>query len=99
MNASKLGVVSWIALILVVIGGLNWGLVGLFGFDLVAAIFGVMSLLARVVYVLIALAALFMLVKAAKHGKACAPSSSAPEQPMAAPPESGGGPEGGRTEG
>ena len=87
MNAKKMGACGWVALILVVIGGLNWGLVGLFGFDLVAAIFGVMSLLARIVYVLIALAALCMLVKAGKCGKACAPSSGAPEQPMA-PPES-----------
>ena len=36
----KLNTLGWIALILVVIGGLNWGLVGLFSFDLVAAIFG-----------------------------------------------------------
>jgi uncharacterized membrane protein YuzA (DUF378 family) len=42
-----------IALVLLIIGGLNWGLVGLFGFDLVAAIFGEMSLLSRVVYSLV----------------------------------------------
>ena len=49
-----------IAASLLVIGGLNWGLVGLFGFDLVAAIFGSSSaLLARVVYVLVGLSALY----------------------------------------
>ena len=42
--------VDWIALILVIVGGLNWGLIGLLNFDLVAAIFGMGSLLARVVY-------------------------------------------------
>lgn len=45
---------------LLVIGGLNWGLVGLFQFDLVAAIGGGSSgALARLVYVVVALAALY----------------------------------------
>jgi hypothetical protein len=51
-----------IAAILVVIGGLNWGLVGLFGFDLVATIFGEMSVLARVVYVLVGISAVYQAV-------------------------------------
>ena len=46
-----------IALALLIIGGLNWGLVGIFNFDLVAFIFGAGSLLARAVYVLVAIAA------------------------------------------
>jgi len=37
--------VDWIALLLVIIGGLNWGLVGLFNLDLVAAIFGAGSII------------------------------------------------------
>ncbi len=49
-----------LALILVIVGGLNWGLVGLFDFDLVAAIFGSMSLLARIVYVLVGLGAVVL---------------------------------------
>ncbi len=53
--------VSWVAVILLIIGGLNWGLVGLFKFDLVAAIFGAMSAVSRVVYVLVGLAALYKL--------------------------------------
>jgi uncharacterized membrane protein YuzA (DUF378 family) len=53
--------VDWLALILVVVGGLNWGLVGLFNFDLVAAIFGAGSTLSRIVYILVALAALYMI--------------------------------------
>lgn len=51
-----------IALILLIVGGLNWGLVGLFDFDLVAAIFGEMSLLSRLVYALVGLSALWQLV-------------------------------------
>ena len=42
-----------IALVLVIVGALNWGLVGLFEYDLVAAIFGEMSTLARTVYTLV----------------------------------------------
>ena len=49
-------------LLLLVVGGLNWGLVGLFNFDLVAAIFGEMSLLSRLVYALVGLSALWQLV-------------------------------------
>ncbi|MBN2211401.1 MAG: DUF378 domain-containing protein [Sedimentisphaerales bacterium] len=62
----KLNAWLWIALILLVVGGLNWGLVGLFKFDLVAAIFGQMSVLARVVYVVVGLSAVAILVSALK---------------------------------
>jgi uncharacterized membrane protein YuzA (DUF378 family) len=48
-----------IAAILVVVGGLNWGLVGVADFDLVATLFGDSSLLSRMVYSLVGLAALF----------------------------------------
>ena len=44
-------------LALIIVGGLNWGLVGLLNFDLVAFIFGSGSLLARAVYVIIAISA------------------------------------------
>jgi len=46
------------ALILLIIGGLNWGLVGAFGFDLVATLFGEMSAISRIVYVLVGLSAI-----------------------------------------
>jgi uncharacterized membrane protein YuzA (DUF378 family) len=49
-----------ITLILLIVGGLNWGLVGLFNFDLVAALFG--SMLARIVYILVGLSALWQVV-------------------------------------
>ncbi len=47
------------ALALVIIGALNWLLVGAFHFDLVAAIFGQMSVLARIVYIVVGLAGLY----------------------------------------
>lgn len=56
---SALSTVAIVSLVLLIIGGLNWGLVGLFQFDLVAAIFGEMSVLSRIVYVLVGIAALF----------------------------------------
>ena len=46
-----------VTLALVIVGGLNWGLVGLFDFDLVAALFQPASALARIVYILVGLSA------------------------------------------
>ncbi len=50
-----MAVIDKIALALVIIGALNWGLIGVFSFDLVAWIFGSMSVATRVVYTLVAL--------------------------------------------
>ncbi len=52
-------VLNIIALALVIVGGINWGLVGLFGLDLVAVIFGAGSTLSNVVYTLVGIAALY----------------------------------------
>ena len=65
----KLNVVDLIALVLVIVGGLNWALVGIFKFDLVAWIFGDMSVVSRVVYILVGVAAVYMAIIAAKLGK------------------------------
>jgi hypothetical protein len=54
-------ILNKIALLLIIVGGVNWGLVGLLGFDLVAAIFGEMSMLSRLVYVLVGVSALWQL--------------------------------------
>jgi len=54
--------INLLTLTLVIVGGLNWGLVGLFGFDLVAAIFGEMSPPSRIVYVLVGLSALWQVI-------------------------------------
>ena len=55
-----MGTVDMIAKILVIIGGLNWGLVGLFNFDLVDAIFG-SGIISDIVYVLVAVSAIWMI--------------------------------------
>ena len=49
---------DWIALILLIIGGLNWGLVGLFNWNLVAKVLGT-GILANIVYDLVGLAAIY----------------------------------------
>lgn len=52
-----------ITLILVIVGGINWGLVGLFQFDLVAALFGGQtSVLSRTVYILVGASAVWQLI-------------------------------------
>lgn len=50
---------DYIALIVVIIGAVNWGLIGFFGFDLVAFIFGSMSLFSRIVYALVGICGLY----------------------------------------
>ncbi len=54
-------VIDYIALVLVIIGAINWGLIGLFGFDLVATLFGSMSVISRIVYTLVGIAGLWSL--------------------------------------
>jgi uncharacterized membrane protein YuzA (DUF378 family) len=54
-----MGAPGWLSMILMIIGSLNWGLVGLFNVDLVASIFGPLTMASRVVYVLVGIAALY----------------------------------------
>ena len=56
---NEMSTVSWIAFILLVIGGLNWALVGLFNFNLVETIFG--NLLSRIIYVLVGISAAYLI--------------------------------------
>lgn len=80
----ELNAADWTAIVLTVIGALNWGLVGLFRFDLIASIFGSMSVISRLIYVLVGLAGLYLLGSAATRfrtvhrGAATGPSSEAP---------------------
>ena len=53
-----MNILRTIAYVLTLIGALNWGLVGIFGFDLVAAIFGDMTLMSRILYALVGLSAI-----------------------------------------
>ena len=48
-------------LTIAIIGALNWGLVGIFRFDLVAALFGSMSWISRLVYILVGIAGLYLI--------------------------------------
>ncbi|MEX0649472.1 MAG: DUF378 domain-containing protein [Candidatus Andersenbacteria bacterium] len=56
---------------LVVIGALNWGLVGLFGFNLVSTLLGDGSMLERLVYILVGVAALVIVVTHKNDCKVC----------------------------
>lgn len=57
---NRLRTLDLIALILVIIGGVNWLLVGLFSFDVVAAIFGTLTIVSRIVYVIVGIAAIYV---------------------------------------
>ncbi|MBI3980618.1 DUF378 domain-containing protein [Candidatus Microgenomates bacterium] len=61
-----------VSFLLVVVGALNWGLVGLFGFNLVNAVVGSVPLLEQLVYVLVGASAVFHLVTHMEYCKYCA---------------------------
>lgn len=52
---------DWTALILAIIGAINWGLVGIFGLDLVDLIFGSVAWLASIIYILVGVAGLYLI--------------------------------------
>ena len=52
---------NYIALTIAIVGAVNWGLIGVLNFDLVAFIFGEMSWLARVVYTLVGLSGIYLI--------------------------------------
>lgn len=58
MNSKLL---NYLALILVIIGAVNWGLIGLIKFDLVAFLFGNLTLLSRIVYILVGVSGVYLL--------------------------------------
>ena len=58
-SSSRMNALDWLALVLLIVGGLNWGLVGLFDFDVVAALLGQGTMAARVVYILVGLSAIW----------------------------------------
>ena len=62
-------VVEIIALILNIIGGINWGLVGLFDYNLVDSLFGEGSVIAKVIYVLVGISTLFAITTVVKLAK------------------------------
>ena len=66
-------VIKWIAFWLVFIGALNWGLVGLFNFDLVAFLLGDMTLWSRIIYITVSLSAIIYgsLIYVCQNDDAC----------------------------
>lgn len=54
-------VIDYIALTIAIIGAVNWGLIGFFRFDLVAFLFGSMTLLSRIVYAVVGICGLYLL--------------------------------------
>jgi hypothetical protein len=65
----KLTKMDIVAIVLVIVGGLNWGLVGFLEFDLVATLFGNMSGLTRAVYGLVGLSALYLVFVVGKMAR------------------------------
>jgi uncharacterized membrane protein YuzA (DUF378 family) len=54
--------INLVTLLLIIVGGINWGLVGLLDFNLVAAIFGSGTTLTRLVYILVGVSAVYQLI-------------------------------------
>ena len=69
-QTSWMSTVDWIAMALMIGGGLNWGLVGLFNVDLVAFLFGEQSLVSRVIYIAVGIAAVYSLYLGSKMARA-----------------------------
>lgn len=68
-HRAHMNAIDWIAMILLIVGGVNWGLVGLLNFDLVATLFGPMSLISRIVYILVGLSALWAIYTTSKMSR------------------------------
>lgn len=68
-SRTGMSAIDWVAFALLIVGGLNWGLVGLFGIDLVATLFGDMSPLSRVIYTAVGLSALYSFYTASKMAR------------------------------
>ena len=51
-------IIKYTSIVLVLIGAINWGLVGIFNFDLVAFLFGETSIISRIIYILVGISAL-----------------------------------------
>jgi len=66
---SAMSAVDYIAMALLIVGGLNWAMVGLFDIDVVATLFGAGSPATRLVYVLVGISALYSIYTAAKMSR------------------------------
>ena len=68
-SAKRMSAAEWIPMLLLAIGGLNWGLIGLFDFNLVARLFGDASAITRVIYVAVGISALYSLYMSARMSR------------------------------
>lgn len=64
-------IIKKIAYILIIIGALNWGLFGLTSVDLVDTLFGFVPMLARIIYVVVGLSALYILIEKFASNSSC----------------------------
>lgn len=60
----KMNALEWLAFILVIIGALNWGLVGVLNVDLVKMVLGDMTMLTRAVYTLVGISGIYLVISA-----------------------------------
>lgn len=67
---NSLSLIDWVALVLVMVGALNWGLVAAFDLDLVATLFGDMTMLSRIVYGLVGLSAIYVAISISSYRRA-----------------------------
>jgi uncharacterized membrane protein YuzA (DUF378 family) len=68
-RARGMNALDWVAMTLLIIGGLNWGLIGFFNYDLVASLFGEGTSLSRLIYALVGLSALYSIYTATKMAR------------------------------
>lgn len=66
---NRLSAIDWTAIVVVVIGGINWLLVGLFKFNLVQSIFGNMTIITRLIYIIVGISAFYLILNAPKFKK------------------------------
>ena len=59
MKEKSMKIIDKIALVLIIIGAINWGLIGIFNFNLVDSIFGTMSVISRIIYALVGISGLW----------------------------------------
>jgi uncharacterized protein len=58
---------DWVFLVLMIIGGLNWGLIGLFNFDLIATVFGGMTFISRIIYTIVGFSAIWSIFELVRN--------------------------------
>jgi len=68
----RLSTLDWVAMVLVLVGGLNWGLVGIFDYNLVTSIFGDATWWTAAVYDLVGLSALYLVFVVSRLGRRAA---------------------------